>query len=75
MNPSKVNFLGLNRLFNNHRDEYMAATGNSLGHLDEYWELIRNYPRLTGGAIWDWISPGITSKLVVTTPELVPQHT
>lgn len=40
-------------------DEYLAATGNGLGGLDEYWELIWKYPRLTGGAIWDWISPGL----------------
>jgi beta-galactosidase len=44
-------------------DEYLAATGNSLGMLDEYWELIYKYPRLTGGAIWDWVSPGITQKV------------
>jgi beta-galactosidase len=42
-------------------DEYLAATGNGLGGMDEYWELIRKYPRLTGGAIWDWISPGLTT--------------
>ncbi|MFW5756832.1 MAG: glycoside hydrolase family 2 TIM barrel-domain containing protein, partial [Tangfeifania sp.] len=42
-------------------DEYLAATGNGLGGMDEYWELIRKYPRLTGGAIWDWISPGMTT--------------
>lgn len=41
-------------------DEYMAATGNGLGGMDEYWEVIRNYPRIIGGAVWDWISPGIT---------------
>jgi len=47
-------------------DEYLAATGNGLGGLDEYWELIWKYPRLTGGAIWDWISPGIkTPRWVV----------
>ncbi|HYQ58215.1 MAG TPA: glycoside hydrolase family 2 TIM barrel-domain containing protein, partial [Draconibacterium sp.] len=40
-------------------DEYIAATGNGLGGMDEYWEYIWKYPRLTGGAIWDWISPGI----------------
>jgi beta-galactosidase len=40
-------------------DEYLAATGNGLGGMDEYWEWIWKYPRLTGGAIWDWISPGI----------------
>ncbi|MGF1586092.1 MAG: glycoside hydrolase family 2 TIM barrel-domain containing protein [Bacteroidales bacterium] len=46
-------------------DEYLAATGNSLGGLDEYWELIWRYPRLTGGAIWDWISPGIEAPVKI----------
>jgi beta-galactosidase len=54
-------------------DEYIAATGNSLGGLEEYWELIYQYPRLTGGAIWDWISPGITQP-VITTPDASPHH-
>ena len=52
-------------------DEYIAATGNSLGGMDDYWELIYKYPRLTGGAIWDWISPGITWQ-VVSTPDDSP---
>lgn len=47
-------------------DEYMAATGNSLGGLDEYWEFFRKYPRLTGGAIWDWVSPGVKMPVVLT---------
>ncbi|MFW5774588.1 MAG: beta-galactosidase domain 4-containing protein, partial [Tangfeifania sp.] len=46
-------------------DEYLAATGNGLGGMDEYWELIRKYPRLTGGAIWDWISPGMTTPRLI----------
>jgi beta-galactosidase len=53
------------------QDEYLAATGNGLGGLDEYWELIWKYPRLTGGAIWDWISPGITLPLIFT-PDASP---
>jgi beta-galactosidase len=52
-------------------DEYIAATGNSLGGMDEYWELIYRYPRLTGGAIWDWISPGIRMP-VISTPDDSP---
>ena len=44
-------------------DEYLAATGNSMGGLDAYWDLIRKYPRLTGGAIWDWVSPSIKHPL------------
>jgi beta-galactosidase len=55
---------------NDHRasfmDEYLAATGNGLGGMDEYWQWIWEYPRLTGGAIWDWISPGIkTSRWIL----------
>jgi len=53
-------------------DEYIAATGNSLGGLDEYWELIYKYPRLTGGAIWDWISQGI-SVPAISTPDDSPE--
>jgi beta-galactosidase len=44
-------------------DEYVAATGNGAGGLDEYWELIYSYPRLSGGAIWDFVSPGIKEKI------------
>jgi beta-galactosidase len=52
-------------------DEYLAATGNGLGGMDEYWEYIWKYPRLTGGAIWDWISPGIkTPRWII--PDLSP---
>ncbi len=43
-------------------DEYLSVAGNSLGGLDEYWNLIYKYPRLTGGAIWDWVSPGIDAR-------------
>jgi beta-galactosidase len=53
------------------QDEYLAATGNGLGGLDEYWELIWKYPRLTGGAIWDWISPGVKMPLIFT-PDASP---
>lgn len=45
------------------QDEYLAATGNSMGGLDDYWKLIWKYPRLTGGAIWDWVSPSIKHPL------------
>jgi len=47
-------------------DEYLAATGNSLGGLDEYWDVIYRYPRLMGGAIWDWVSPGLREKYIST---------
>jgi beta-galactosidase len=47
-------------------DEYLAATGNSLGGMDEYWDVIYQYPRCIGGAIWDWVSPGLREKDIST---------
>ncbi|MDD6210405.1 MAG: glycoside hydrolase family 2 TIM barrel-domain containing protein [Bacteroidales bacterium] len=43
-------------------DEYLSVAGNGGGGMDEYWDLIYRYPRLMGGAIWDWVSPGLTEK-------------
>ncbi len=40
-------------------NEYSHNMGNSSGNLVEYWEVIHNYPNLTGGYIWDWIDQGI----------------
>ena len=40
-------------------DEYVAVTGNGGGMFDEFWEVIREYPRTIGGAVWDWVSPTI----------------
>ena len=42
--------------------EYAHAMGNSLGNLDEYWDLIRSNDRLMGGYIWDWIDQGLLKK-------------
>jgi beta-galactosidase len=44
-------------------DEYLAVTGNGGGGLDDYWELFNKYPRSMGGAIWDYVSTGITQKI------------
>jgi beta-galactosidase len=44
-------------------DEYLAVTGNGGGGLDEYWDLFYRYPRSMGGAIWDFVSTGITEKV------------
>jgi len=35
--------------------EYAHAMGNSLGGLNEYWELIWREPMAQGGFIWDWV--------------------
>ncbi|MDR0537972.1 MAG: DUF4981 domain-containing protein, partial [Tannerellaceae bacterium] len=43
-------------------DEYLSVAGNGGGGLDEYWRVIRSYPRSMGGSIWDFVSPGITEE-------------
>ena len=37
-------------------DEYLSVAGNAGGGLDEYWDMIYQYPRIMGGAIWDFES-------------------
>ncbi len=44
-------------------DEYLSVTGNGGGALDEYWRVIYKYPRIMGGAIWDFVSNGVTDKV------------
>lgn len=39
--------------------EYAHAMGNSLGSYHEYWQAFRQYPRLQGGFIWDWVDQGL----------------
>jgi len=45
-------------------DEYLSVAGNGGGALDEYWDIIYSYPRSMGGAIWDFVSPGLREKVV-----------
>ncbi len=42
--------------------EYAHAMGNSLGNFTEYWNLIRKYPLLQGGFIWDWVDQGLVKS-------------
>lgn len=35
--------------------EYAHAMGNSQGGFKEYWDIIRKYPSLQGGFIWDFV--------------------
>ena len=35
-------------------NEYAHAMGNSVGNLQDYWEVIDQYPMLIGGFIWEW---------------------
>jgi beta-galactosidase len=50
-------------------DEYVAVTGNSGGMFDEFWDIIRSYPRTTGGAVWDWVSPTVKTPWIETVDE------
>ena len=42
--------------------EYAHAMGNSMGGFKEYWDLIRKYPNLQGGFIWDFVDQGLRAK-------------
>lgn len=58
-------------------DEYLSVAGNALGGMEDYWNAIYSYPRTMGGAIWDFVSPGITAdirQLEDKSPNNVPVH-
>lgn len=42
--------------------EYAHAMGNSLGNLQDYWDVIEAEPLLQGGFIWDWVDQGLWKK-------------
>ncbi|MHC4503021.1 MAG: beta-galactosidase, LacZ type [Planctomycetota bacterium] len=39
--------------------EYAHAMGNSVGNLQDYWDVIEKYRNLQGGFIWDWVDQGL----------------
>lgn len=39
--------------------EYAHAMGNSVGNLQDYWDVIDKYPVLQGGFIWDWVDQSL----------------
>ncbi|WP_462318513.1 beta-galactosidase, LacZ type [Marinilabilia sp.] len=39
--------------------EYAHAMGNSVGNLQDYWDVIEDYGLMQGGFIWDWVDQGI----------------
>lgn len=38
--------------------EYAHAMGNSMGNLQEYWNLMRSSKNMQGGFIWEWYNHG-----------------
>jgi beta-galactosidase len=39
--------------------EYAHAMGNSVGNLQDYWDLIESFDVMQGGFIWDWVDQGL----------------
>ena len=42
--------------------EYVHAMGNSMGNLQDYWDVIEKYDVLQGGFIWDWVDQGLKDQ-------------
>ncbi len=42
--------------------EYAHAMGNSVGNLQDYWDVIEKYKHLQGGHIWDWADQALRKK-------------
>ena len=40
--------------------EYAHAMGNSMGHFQEYWDVIYADSSICGAAIWDWVDQGLS---------------
>jgi beta-galactosidase len=41
-------------------DEYLSIAGNGGGGMTDYWSVIYRHDKILGGAIWDFVSPGLT---------------
>jgi len=42
--------------------EYAHAMGNSVGNLQDYWDVIEKYKHLQGGFIWDWADQALRKE-------------
>lgn len=42
--------------------EYAHAMGNSVGNLQDYWDLMEAHDVFQGGFIWDWVDQGILTS-------------
>lgn len=42
--------------------EYAHAMGNSVGNLQDYWDVIEAYGIMQGGFIWDWVDQGLLTE-------------
>lgn len=44
-------------------DEYLSVAGNGGGGFDDFWREIESHPSLLGGALWDFVSPGLLERV------------
>jgi beta-galactosidase len=42
--------------------EYAHAMGNSVGNLQDYWDVIESNKVMQGGFIWDWVDQGLLTE-------------
>ena len=42
--------------------EYAHSMGNSLGNLEDYWDVFRGHRKLQGGFVWDWVDQSVYAK-------------
>lgn len=54
--------------------EYAHAMGNSVGNLQDYWDIIEKYDNLQGGYIWDWVDQSLEYKDEDGNPYLAYGH-
>ena len=54
--------------------EYAHAMGNSVGNLQDYWDIMETYPNLQGGFIWDWVDQSLEYKDENGNPYLAYGH-
>ncbi|KJL47217.1 Beta-galactosidase [Microbacterium hydrocarbonoxydans] len=48
--------------------EYAHAMGNGPGSLSDYWRVMREYDRICGGFVWEWIDHGFAAETPDGTP-------
>ncbi|MFD1257830.1 glycoside hydrolase family 2 TIM barrel-domain containing protein [Mucilaginibacter terrae] len=48
--------------------EYAHAMNNSVGNLQDYWDVIESHQKLQGGFIWEWVDQGLLDKAPDGTP-------
>ena len=54
--------------------EYCHAMGNSVGNLQDYWDIIEAYPNIQGGYIWDWVDQSLVYQNENGKPYLAYGH-